>query len=181
MKSNEGISVSFHRGLSDKLDWIVSLGILGIVGPGMYIWGAIELWHIERGALYLFLSCALMLVVGFVWGLNCIPMRLRIEGREIILTKMLVPLRISLDDVEEVKTTTISFVKGGLVSWHRPRYWGRCKHKSLGKVYCYIPAPFPERLVLIRTKNGQHYVFGCTCVDEFIEYVNSRILKGTIQ
>jgi hypothetical protein len=88
---------------------------------------------------------------------------------------------LNLDDVEEVKTTTISFVKGGLVSWQRPRFWGRCKHKSLGKVYCYIPAPFPERLVLIRTKNGQHYVFGCTCVDEFIEYVNSRILKGTIQ
>lgn len=181
MKSNEGISVSFHRGLVDKLVLIAGLGTLGVVGTGMNIWGAVELWFIERGASYMFLSCALMLVVGFVWGLNCIPMRLQVEGSEIILTKMLVPLRISLDDVEEVKTTTISFVKGGLDSWQRPRFWGRCKHKSLGKVYCYIPAPFPERLVLIRTKNGQHYVFGCTCVDEFIEYVNSRILKGTIQ
>ena len=167
MKSNEGISVSFHRGLVDKLVLIAGLGTLGVVGTGMNIWGAVELWFIERGASYLFLSCALMVVVGLVWGLNCIPMRLRIEGREIILTKMLVPMKISLDDVEEIKTTSFSFVKGGIDFWHRPRneYSGRYKHKSLGKVYCYIPASFPERLVLIRTKNGLHYVFGCTCVD----------------
>ena len=182
MVSDDGISVSFHRGFFDKLVLIAGLGTLGVVGTGMYTWGAIALWTIERGASFLFLSCALMMVVGVVWALNSIPMRLQIEGREIILAKMLVPLKISLDEVEEIKTTSFSFVRGGIDFWHRPRneYSGRYKHKSLGKVYCYIPSSFPERLVLIRTKNGLHYVFGCTCVDEFIKYVNSRILKGTI-
>ena len=112
MVSDDGISVSFHRGFFDKRVLIAGLGTLGVVGTGMYTWGAIALWTIERGASFLFLSCALMMVVGVVWALNSIPMRLQIEGREIILTKMLVPLKVSLDDVEEIKTTSFSFVRG---------------------------------------------------------------------
>lgn len=107
-----------------------------------------------------------------------IPMQLRFEGAELILTEKPRPLRISLNDVVEVRFIHRSYVVDGVDFLQRPRggaYMGRYKHKYLGRTIIYAFDTSMDKLILLRTKDGAHYIFGCTCIDELMKRIRSRI------
>lgn len=180
MTSNDVFSTSFRPSWYQIYLWIIRL-VLSFSLAGFFLWMGVEFTTPDaQWMLWVMLLYSLFCIALGIYVIDCIPIRLRVEGNEIMLTKMVFPLRIPLDKVEDVGYMSFSSVRSGINFWHSPRdeYRGRYKHKSLGKVYCYIIDSYPNQLMYIRTKGGRYYVFGCTRIDELIDYLRLRISQS---
>ncbi len=103
------------------------------------------------------------------------PIRLKVDGEKIAVSRLFGALEIPLSEVTSVAPISKSYIDGSIRTFGSGGaggYLGRFKNKTLGRYKMY--ATELTHLVLVRTRQKK-YVFSCTQPQEFVAYVQARL------
>lgn len=147
---------------------IITIGVLILAVAGIY-----SLWDNEGKLITL---CVIM-GITIIAGLYFCPKYIEANDSEIILHRLLgTAIVINYDDIQKVDTCYPS--GGGLrlcASGGFFGYWGIFSDISIGTYIGYYGNP--SNCILVNSKDGKQYVFGCENPDAMVDYIIDKMNK----
>lgn len=117
----------------------------------------------------------LLVLISVVGTLLYMPIRLNADAERVWLQKGFGTLRITMDEILEVRLLEKNEIKGALRLFGSGGflgYLGNFWNRSLGR-YCMYATDL-NSLILIITPQRK-YIFSCTLPNEFVDFVQTRI------